>query len=43
MTHHQGMSLLAFSYLLHDQPMQKRFVADPLFQSTLIAIARTYS
>lgn len=38
MTHHQGMSLLAFSYLLHHQPMQKRFEADPLFQSTLLLL-----
>ena len=38
MTHHQGMSFLAFSYLLHHQPMQKRFVADPLFQATLLLL-----
>ena len=38
MAHHQGMSLLAFSYLLHDQPMQQRFVADPLFQATLLLL-----
>jgi cyclic beta-1,2-glucan synthetase len=38
MAHHQAMSLLAFSYLLHDQPMQRRFVADPLFQSTLLLL-----
>jgi cyclic beta-1,2-glucan synthetase len=38
MTHHQGMSFLAFSYLLHDKPMQKRFVADPLFQATLLLL-----
>ncbi|MDR3491405.1 MAG: glucoamylase family protein [Gammaproteobacteria bacterium] len=38
MTHHQGMSLLAFSYLLHDQPMQRRFLADPLFQATLLLL-----
>lgn len=38
MAHHQGMSLLAFSYLLHNQPMQKRFVADPLFQATLLLL-----
>ena len=38
MVHHQGMSLLAFSYLLHDQPMQRRFAADPLFQSTLLLL-----
>ncbi len=38
MAHHQGMSLLGFSYLLHKQPMQKRFAADPLFQSTLLLL-----
>ncbi len=38
MVHHEGMSLLAFSYLLHDQPMQRRFAADPLFQSTLLLL-----
>lgn len=38
MTHHQGMSLLSFSYLLNNQPMQKRFVADPLLQSTLLLL-----
>jgi len=38
MTHHQGMSLLAFSYLLHHQPMQKRFVADQQFQSALLLL-----
>ncbi|HVV69340.1 MAG TPA: glucoamylase family protein [Gammaproteobacteria bacterium] len=38
MAHHQGMSLLAFSYLLHNQPMQQRFIADPLFQATLLLL-----
>jgi cyclic beta-1,2-glucan synthetase len=38
MAHHQGMSLLAFSYFLHDQPMQKRFIADPLFKATLLLL-----
>lgn len=38
MVHHQGMSLLAFSYLLHGQPMQRRFSADPLFQSALLLL-----
>ncbi|HEX4044133.1 MAG TPA: glucoamylase family protein, partial [Gammaproteobacteria bacterium] len=38
MAHHQAMSLLAFSYLLHDQPMQRRFAADPLFQATLLLL-----
>jgi cyclic beta-1,2-glucan synthetase len=38
MTHHQGMTLLALSYLIHQQPMQRRFVADPLFQATLLLL-----
>ncbi|HEY5761915.1 MAG TPA: glucoamylase family protein, partial [Rhodocyclaceae bacterium] len=38
MAHHQGMSLLALAHLLLGQPMQKRFVADPLFQSTLLLL-----
>ena len=38
MSHHQGMSFLAFSYFLHDRPMQKRFVADPQFQATLLLL-----
>jgi cyclic beta-1,2-glucan synthetase len=38
MAHHQGMSFLAFSYLLHHQPMQRRFAADPLFQATLLLL-----
>ena len=35
---HQGMSLLALSYVLLDQPMQKRFVADPQFQATVLLL-----
>ncbi|MGH8077286.1 MAG: glucoamylase family protein, partial [Lysobacter sp.] len=38
MVHHQGMGLLALAYLLHDQPMQKRFMADPEFQATLLLL-----
>ncbi|MBC7990025.1 MAG: cyclic beta 1-2 glucan synthetase, partial [Luteimonas sp.] len=38
MAHHQGMGLLALDYLLRDQPMQKRFVDDPEFQSTLLLL-----
>lgn len=38
MAHHQGMSLLSLAYLLLDQPMQKRFEADPLFQATLLLL-----
>ena len=38
MAHHQGMGLLSLGYLLRNQPMQKRFVADPEFQSTLLLL-----
>jgi len=38
MAHHQGMSLLALDYLLLNQPMQKRFVADRLFQAILLLL-----
>jgi cellobiose phosphorylase len=38
MAHHQGMSLLALAYLLLDQPMQRRFVADRLFQAALLLL-----
>lgn len=38
MAHHQGMSLLALSYLLHNQPMQRRFQADPLIQATTLLL-----
>ncbi len=38
MAHHQGMSLLALAWLLLDQPMQRRFAADPLFQATLLLL-----
>ncbi|OZA51139.1 MAG: cyclic beta 1-2 glucan synthetase [Hydrogenophilales bacterium 17-61-76] len=34
MAHHQGMSLLAFAHVLLDQPMQRRFMADPLARAT---------
>ncbi|PYI85436.1 MAG: cyclic beta 1-2 glucan synthetase, partial [Verrucomicrobia bacterium] len=33
MAHHQGMSLLAFAYVLLDRPMQRRFQANPLFRA----------
>ncbi len=33
MAHHQGMSLLAFEYVLLDQPMQRRFMSDPQIQA----------
>jgi cellobiose phosphorylase len=38
MAHHQGMSLLSLSYLLLNQPMQKRFESDPQFQATLLLL-----
>ena len=38
MAHHQGMGLLALAYLLLDQPMQKRFTADPELQATLLLL-----
>jgi cellobiose phosphorylase len=33
MAHHQGMSLLALVNLLHDWPMQRRFMACPLLKA----------
>ena len=38
MAHHQGMSLLALTYLLLDKPMQRRFASDPLFQATMLLL-----
>lgn len=38
MAHHQGMSLLALDYVLHQQPMQKRFESDPSLQATLLLL-----
>ncbi|MDT8376302.1 MAG: glucoamylase family protein [Mariprofundaceae bacterium] len=38
MAHHQGMSLLAFEHLLLNQPMQRRFMSDPLAQSTQLLL-----
>ncbi|HBE88969.1 MAG TPA: cyclic beta 1-2 glucan synthetase, partial [Elusimicrobia bacterium] len=34
MAHHQGMSLLSLAYVLLDRPMQRRFLADPMFRAT---------
>lgn len=33
MAHHSGMSLLALEAVLLDQPMQKRFLSNPLFKA----------
>ncbi len=38
MAHHEGMSLLSLACILLDQPMQKRFESDPLFQATLLLL-----
>lgn len=38
MAHHQGMSLLALTSVLLDEPMQKRFVSDPQFQATTLLL-----
>ena len=38
MAHHHGMSLLALAHHLLDQPMQRRFQADPQFQATLLLL-----
>ena len=38
MVHHQGMGFLALAYLLLEQPMQRRFGADPLLQSAMLLL-----
>lgn len=38
MAHHQGMSLLALAFKLLDQPMQKRFASEPIFQATALLL-----
>jgi cyclic beta-1,2-glucan synthetase len=34
MVHHQGMSLLALDNVLHDYPLSKAFLAEPMIQAT---------
>jgi cyclic beta-1,2-glucan synthetase len=34
MAHHQGMGLLGFAYFLLDRPMQRRFMACPIFKAS---------
>ncbi len=34
MAHHQGMSFLAFGHVLHNQPMQRRFMSTPIIKAT---------
>jgi cyclic beta-1,2-glucan synthetase len=38
MAHHQGMSLLSLVYLLREQPMQRRFAANPLLQASMLLL-----
>ncbi|RPH98457.1 MAG: cyclic beta 1-2 glucan synthetase [Lysobacterales bacterium] len=38
MAHHQGMSFLSLAYLLLDRPMQRRFMAVPMFQATTLLL-----
>lgn len=38
MVHHLGMSFLSLAYVLLNQPMQKRFEAEPQFQATLLLL-----
>ncbi len=38
MVHHQGMSLLAFNYVLLGQPMPRRFESDPQCQATMLLL-----
>ncbi|OGV72087.1 MAG: hypothetical protein A3K19_08335 [Lentisphaerae bacterium RIFOXYB12_FULL_65_16] len=38
MAHHSGMSLLSLDYALNGQPMQRRFLSDPQFQSAALLL-----
>ncbi len=38
MAHHQGMSFLSISYLLHNKPMQQRFESEVHFKSALLLL-----
>lgn len=38
MAHHQGMSFLAYGHALLEQPMQRRFMSDPLVQATQLLL-----
>jgi len=33
MAHHEGMNLLSLAYVLLDKPMQRRFLAEPMFKA----------
>ncbi|HEY0841878.1 MAG TPA: glucoamylase family protein [Methylotenera sp.] len=34
MAHHQGMSLLAYGHVIHNKPMQRRFMSSPSVKAT---------
>ena len=38
MAHHQGMSLLAYSHVLLDRPMQRRFASVPMFKAGMLLL-----
>ena len=38
MAHHQGMSFLSISYLMHDKPMQKRFENEAQFKAIMLLL-----
>jgi cyclic beta-1,2-glucan synthetase len=38
MVHHQGMSFLSLSYLLHDKPMQQRFENEAQFKAVMLLL-----
>ncbi|MDD0838772.1 glucoamylase family protein [Curvibacter sp. HBC61] len=38
MAHHQGMTLLALDQVLLDQPMQRRFLADPVLLAAVLLL-----
>jgi len=38
MAHHQGMSFLSISHLLHDKPMQKRFENEAQFKAIMLLL-----
>src|SRR3546814_13654691 len=38
MAHHQGMGFLSLAHLLLNQPMRRRFKANPLFQATSLLL-----
>ncbi|MFA5627392.1 MAG: glucoamylase family protein [Thiohalomonadaceae bacterium] len=43
MAHHQGMSLLSYAHVLLNQPMQRRFMSDPLVRATKLLLQERVS